>query len=297
MCLPRACLAAFALLSAPSAGGAQEDGAQAPVEIEIVRGTERSSHRSDAGSIAGRPEAVAIETREYSLSAAARSKIRREVRRLIEIYRDVLGVTVPGTFDVDLTIYGDGSGFQEALGSDRAYAGFYRHDTGEAAVAAGGDPAQIRETSLHESSHAVLMSQVPGAPPWLNEGLAEYFETLRIDNGRARIQIGDARRETYAARVQSGTALTTDQVLDLRAWQWAALSDRGEQLAYTHAWSLVAYFMQREATQRELASIIADIAAGDSSIDAIERHHAGGVAALDRQWRAWLTSAPRSHTY
>jgi hypothetical protein len=282
----------------PAAIGVAEDAPQeAGGVIEIVRGTERSSHRPGDGSIGGRPEAVEFETRRYSLSGSARSKIRREVRRLIDVYRDVLGVTVSEEFDVDLTIYGDGDGFQEALGSDREYAGFYRHDTGEAAVAAAGDPEQVRETSLHECSHAILMSRVADAPPWLNEGLAEYFEKMSIDNGRARVRIGVARREGYAARVREGAALTTDQILALTPWQWSALGDRGEQLAYTHAWSLIAYFMQRESTQRQLAGIIADIAAGDSSIYAIERHYPGGVGSLDRQWRAWLASAPRAHTY
>jgi hypothetical protein len=48
----------------------------------------------------------------------------------------------------------------------------------------------LRETVLHEMTHAFVRRSIPHAPTWLNEGLAGYWETLEIDNDAPEAIVG-----------------------------------------------------------------------------------------------------------
>jgi hypothetical protein len=45
----------------------------------------------------------------------------------------------------------------------------------------------LDRVALHEYTHALVRSVTPNAPLWLNEGLAQYFSTLRVDAADARV--------------------------------------------------------------------------------------------------------------
>ena len=44
-----------------------------------------------------------------------------------------------------------------------------------------------RELLQHELSHRFVHHHFPSAPPWLNEGLAEYYSTLEVDDEQVRV--------------------------------------------------------------------------------------------------------------
>lgn len=46
---------------------------------------------------------------------------------------------------------------------------------------------QTREVIQHELTHRFVRFYYPKAPPWLNEGLAHYFETMAVEDGQAII--------------------------------------------------------------------------------------------------------------
>src|SRR5262245_28549438 len=156
-------------------------------EIEIIRGTEKSTHSVGAGSIGTRGPSVDVETRRYSMTPGDRQRIRVAVDEVLRIYRDVLGVKVPWDFDIDLVVQGDARKFKRQS-ANRPILGFYSHRDREAVVSGKSDRAQVRSTAVHESSHAILMDRAPHSPNWLNEGLAEYFNLIEVqDGGGSRI--------------------------------------------------------------------------------------------------------------
>lgn len=56
----------------------------------------------------------------------------------------------------------------------------------------GGISEASRPTFVHELTHRFVRHTFPQAPVWLNEGLAEYFETIAVDGGKAIL--GRSRR-------------------------------------------------------------------------------------------------------
>jgi hypothetical protein len=254
--------------------------------VEIIHGAQPGSRRAD------------FKTRGYTLPPGERALIRRSVSHILRVYSTELGVRVPSDFAVDLRIFGNAAGYRRELGSDRPIAGFYRHATREAVVSAEGGPLQTRQTSLHESSHAVLMRGLPLAPAWLNEGLAEYFERIEDREGFAAIPPHPERSRWLRGAVAARRTLPLAQLLELDGQRWAAQADDPLYLAYTQAWSLVTFLMDEPESRAELRAVIADLRRQpQDSRAAFERHHPGGVAALEREWLRWLATAPRGHRY
>lgn len=122
-----------------------------------------------------------------------------------------------------------------------------------------------RETVQHELTHHLLHFYLPGAPRWLHEGLAEYYETLSVHDGKAilgryprriHVKLGTVwQRDTShilprvvvpSAAVPSVEALLASRPGDFSRRE-TALGDTSEESEdarrvtanYTGAWGLV----------------------------------------------------------
>src|SRR5262245_33416651 len=61
-------------------------------------------------------------------------------------------------------------------------------------VLRGGDAASVRRRFQHELVHRFMVTRGHRLPPWLEEGLADYYSTLRIESDRDRDSHVHARR-------------------------------------------------------------------------------------------------------
>ena len=272
--------------------------ALAQSEIEVIRGTEKSTHSVGAGSIGGRGPSVDVETRRYSMTPGDRQRIRAAVDEVIRIYRDVLGVKVPYDFDIDLVVQGDARKFRRQT-NNRPIGGFYSHSEREAVVSGRTGRAQVRVIAVHESSHAILMDRAPHVPAWLNEGLAEYFSFIEVESGGARVPSQYERLDALE-EVKGGGGWSLEEFFSISASQWASLDTERLQLAYTQAWSLAYFFMSTDSGKEELRKLIGEFDRSGNELQSkklLDRLHPGGVNALEKQWRSWLRRSRSSHRY
>jgi hypothetical protein len=114
---------------------------------------------------------------------------------------------------------------------------FVETDTQLTVYAQWGD--RISEDLRHEVTHGYLHAVVPNLPLWLDEGLAEYYETPR-----GRLGLNEQHLEWF--RQQGG--------------QWVPNLPRLEQLSpsanmtaadYAEAWAWVHFLLQSQAEHRE----------------------------------------------
>lgn len=104
---------------------------------------------------------------------------------------------------------------------------FVQSDTALAVYAHWGD--RIAEDLRHEVSHGYLHSVVPNIPLWLDEGLAEYFETPRDAHGLNQPHVALLNAELAAGKWHPNlerVATLTDaadmtQIDYAEAWAWA----------------------------------------------------------------------------
>lgn len=299
--------------SAAIAGSALATAVTAPAaaeQIEVIRGTESTQHEvgAGAGSASGShgvevligiepgSRSVDFETRRYSLSGDERRAIRTRVNGMIELYRSELGIRVPAGFQVELEIHGSGRAYDERAGALRSAAGFYDPATREAVVE-GRSARETHETAIHESSHAVLMHALDTAPPLLNEGLAEYFEHIEVGGGTTKVPLDPRRLGWLRRRVERGEAWSVHDLLAMSHPRWRSLPDRASYLAYTQSWAVVAFLMETDPGRTTLRRSLDDIRRGRAPVEALGRHHRGGLERLEADWIAWLATAPRSHRF
>jgi len=287
--------------------------AEEPVtQIEVVRGGEKSyvtpgdaadpriQEQNGVQKVYGVEPGtgrIGIETDRFTMEASERTEVRRDIRELIRIYDEVLGVRVRREFRVELELLGDRGEYQRRYRGDQKTLGFYRPSTGETVVSAHDNRRQTRGTMLHETSHAVVDDQLGRIRSWLNEGLAEYFELLARSDGRIQVAVPGQRKLRVLARQQSRARLGLRRMLAESNSDWQKRSGADLNAAYDQAWSLVTFLMDDAARVEVLRSLLRDARGGADTSASLARHYPGGLDALEAQWQAWLRTGGVSHRF
>jgi hypothetical protein len=111
---------------------------------------------------------------------------------------------------------------------------------------------EARRMFVHEMTHAFIRRTFSHVPLWVNEGLAKYFETMRIESGR--VVVGDPIPEYSIAANQmpSLAALLAADATTFYAGRDAHSVERLYQQSsyYAGAWYLVHMFMHGEGDYR-----------------------------------------------
>ena len=164
--------------------------------------------------------------------------------------------------------------------------GFYATATDQAIVLYDETtPDNNRFTALHEVAHLISYSQVGPLDRWLAEGLAEYFETLEVDEGAARVS-PNLRYQAVLKR----QPLVEFLELPLSAWQ----GDSVEQY-YAAAWSLVYFLMEtprgRVALREVLVRMTSPLRRQLAERELLDLSYPGGLENLELDWHRWLQAA------
>jgi len=261
-----------------------------------------------APTLAGAADRVPLTFVEHGCRVPAAD--RNEIQGVVDFERSFYDVALGSVDDDHLTIhvfgrFEDYRSYLQAL--DRKYkiaAGAYSvSNPGRFYSGAGLREAVIlqdgayRATICHEVSHYLLSNRLPQPPMWLNEGLAVYFGQARMAGGR--LIVHDARCpgcgrlhgwESLNAWLDQDALVTLPFLLDLDRRGWLLARGRACEL-YTHAWSLIHYFMNSRAGIQRLVEIMRDLEAGATSRAAVEQTYPGGVRRLEADWHAYIRAA------
>lgn len=175
--------------------------------------------------------------------------------------------------------------------------GRYLEEIREIVVFKGENEKQALQTIFHEITHDTIHQELPRAyiPAWLNEGLAEFFEWGILEQGCLVVFPNEER----APHIRKLTV--SSKIMPLYAY--LRLSDfayvyRGRDENQTMAWSLVYFLMSRPEGQSIVRVLFEALRPSSresfSSFDIITRSYPGGVAALERDWHAWIAQQDQS---
>jgi len=99
----------------------------------------------------------------------------------------------------------------------------------------------VAEDLRHEVAHGYLHATVPNLPLWLDEGLAEYFEVARGQNGVNRPHVELLASQTSFSNWKP----------DLKRLERLASTAEMTQLDYAEAWAWVHYLLESEPLQSD----------------------------------------------
>ncbi len=98
-------------------------------------------------------------------------------------------------------------------------------------------------TPLHEYTHALVHGNFPPVPAWFDEGLAEYFATLKIANDGLEIgNISEANRLTLA----NTPWMSLEELFLVQTDSDVYNQRKGRAIFYAESWLVVHYLMSKQ---------------------------------------------------
>ena len=145
------------------------------------------------------------------------------------------------------------------------------------------DPGQFG-VAAHEYAHVVLHANGAHFPDWLNEGLAEFFSTVRISNRQCEMG-GDIRSHSEVLR--NRTWLPLARFLELRL---DSLGNRAESsMFYAQSWAFAHMLLLSPEYRPRFPELIAALTSGEASAPAIWRVYTKSLESITGDMHAFLS--------
>ncbi|PHS72186.1 MAG: hypothetical protein COB22_05665 [Cycloclasticus sp.] len=238
---------------------------------------------------------LSIDGSQARLPAYTSSQIQTGVKKIYKTLSNIINVAEIRTTKLKLKFIADKQRFhqyrkQVASDTSANATGFYTDRLNEATIWAVGDRKHITRISLHESTHAIVAAMFGGAPVWLNEGLASFFENTVITG--KDIYSYELNSEYLKLLHRTRLSSLNDHFSQARQ-QWYDINN--SDLNYAVDWSLV-FYMMRTPQGRSLLRYMLDRLAvvdcqGFDTVNFINQFYPGGLRAFESGWRHWLSAA------
>ncbi len=118
----------------------------------------------------------------------------------------------------------------------------------------------------HEYIHDFVRNNLPDLPLWFNEGLAEYYSTFQVRDGRA--EIGRIPRE-HVEWLGRNPLMRLDEMFAVTPDSPDYHSSEGSRTFYAQSWALVHMLMNRDEYRKHLDEWIRSVVAGDDPGEAM----------------------------
>lgn len=233
----------------------------------------------------------------FTLYSAAPAKQAGEVSRALEQYHAILSgpgkaEQLPAPVPMKIFLFRDERAMAPYGGfaGDPAQAGsgyfLQREDVHYIAVNAG---TALTETIYHEYAHSILTAIWPGAPLWMQEGLAEYYSTFRIDGKFS--YAGEAIKE-HLAILRSRSWIPCAELMQMNTDAPAYRETDKNHLYYAQSWLLTHYLLHGapRGGAAAMGRYAAATGAGMDQMAALEQVFNLTPASLDQALRTYAGS-------
>ncbi|HYV12504.1 MAG TPA: tetratricopeptide repeat protein [Pyrinomonadaceae bacterium] len=144
-------------------------------------------------------------------------------------------------------------------------------------------------TAFHEYVHLHVKDNIPNAPVWLNEGLAELYEALQFSGSDVIIGMPD-HNYLYTLRQAEMLPLKTLFAVGLDSPHYNERDKAG--LFYGESWALVHYLMFGDrARQDQFKRFLQRIGSGDDAAKAIEATYGTTLDVIEQELQSYVRRA------
>lgn len=174
-------------------------------------------------------------------------------------------------------------------GRPQNVAGYFQSGEDVNYIAIGLDPDQRipYNTAFHEYVHLHLKDNLPGAPLWLNEGLAEVYGTLQFSRGEALL---GAPIPYYVGLLRRHELLpfTTLFAIDNASPHYNEQDKTG--IFYAQSWALTHYLMfgLDGGRQQQFKQFLQSVSRGDTSEKAIEHAFGTSIEVIEDEFEEYV---------
>jgi tetratricopeptide (TPR) repeat protein len=200
---------------------------------------------------------ISVRSKNFSIIGNAATQQIQEAANRLEQFRWAFSKVYPrlkldNGKPTEIVIFRDAEAYFDFLprrpdgSADVGVAGYFQagEDTNYITFAVSQRQADPFSTAIHEFVHSVLDANFDRAqlPPWLSEGLAEYFETLRID--KKKVLHGESQTE-HIRLLQRAGAIPLAEFLNLTTTDLKTISPERRRIYYAEAWAIVSILMSK----------------------------------------------------
>lgn len=241
-----------------------------------------------------------VRSQNFELSGNAPESQIRAVARNLESFRDFFRQTFPklnlnSSLPVRVVVFAEQESYRpfqplRADGSiDTAAAGYFQAglDANYIAFPISEKSALSPSTVYHEYVHFIVHNNLRSAniPPWLNEGLAEYFQTFRVENN-SRVRFGEAQ-PALLRLLENETPIVFDTFFKTDSFALQNQGNHGRTLFYAQSWALI-HYLQTGARRPEFDKFFDSLLAGKPFAEAFPAAFQINNAALEKELKDYL---------
>jgi predicted Zn-dependent protease len=158
------------------------------------------------------------------------------------------------------------------------------------ALSVKGDREMTYRTIFHEYIHFLIDNDIgrSKAPPWLNEGLAEFYELLQIEDER-RATVG-AANQAHLHLLRQNKLIPFETFFNYTYHTLNLQSKDTAQLFYAQAWALIHYLLQGNdgAKKERFDKFIEAVKSGRHSKEAFREFFQSDFQQLERELTAHI---------
>ncbi|NIP39028.1 MAG: DUF1570 domain-containing protein [Candidatus Dadabacteria bacterium] len=153
--------------------------------------------------------------------------------------------------------------------------------------------------SIHEACHAMIQQGGYRIPSWVNEGIAEYFETIEISESHVLFKPQHERHSEIAALLKEKQLITLLEFFGLSNSVWKNRNLVEDRTSRSIAWSLVHFLMSSKDGTETIKKIMNNFSIDDETplIFIVNKSYSGGLNLLEKNWHAFLKSSPSAHVF
>jgi tetratricopeptide (TPR) repeat protein len=152
----------------------------------------------------------------------------------------------------------------------------------------GSDPDEALRIVYHELVHLMVRNSAAGIPPWLNEGLAEYYRTLDITDGGRKVTVGRVEPQHVLRLREEFIPLEQLAAVD----HGSPLYNEGTKASvfYAESWALVHYLLINDMVNRTARSsaLMQALSEGAGFVDACRKALGATPAELEKALRQYV---------
>lgn len=204
------------------------------------------------------------------------------------VSRNVLDSSVPTT----VIIFRDDASFLPFKplyqGRPANLAGFFQPGSDVNYIAISLDPRERDpfSTAFHEYVHLHVKDNIPGAPLWLNEGLAELYGSLQFSGNDALL---GAPLFHYLRLLREQELLPLQTLFSIGTSSPHYNEQEKTGIFYGQSWALVHYLMLGDGgRQEQFRRFLQQVSRGENSAKAVEETFGMSLATLEQELRAYV---------
>jgi hypothetical protein len=154
--------------------------------------------------------------------------------------------------------------------------------------------SEFRETNpyaviFHEYVHALTSDNSRPLPPWLNEGIAEYYSSFEVESDEKKVMLGKAiANHVFYLREQKLLPLQRLFAVDRGSPEYNERERKG--VFYAQSWALVHYLLLGNESKRQpqLLRFVNALAAGAPIDDSFKQIFQTEYATLEKELKDYI---------